>query len=411
MQADMIRVVITGIGAVTPIGNSFQQSWENLLAGVNGISLFRDIVTATDNLAGNLKDFSAGAYLPQKEILRLDPFVHYAAAAAGQAMADAGLGEHKNPQCFENAGVIIGSSRGGITTLNHAMRTLYKGGAKKLSAYLMAKTTVSMAASFISERYKMTGCTLGVSNACSSGATAIGEALRLIRHGYADIVLAGGAEAPLCELCFMGYGSSGALSKSVELNASRPFDKDRDGFILSEGAAVMVLETYERAKARGAHIYAEVTGYANVSDAYHMVKPSAEGQARAMESALSDSNISAGFVDFINAHATSTPAGDRTEAVAIEKVFGNLLNPIPVTANKSMTGHMLGASGAFEAAVTAMALHEGLLPPTINVSRQDADCPVNLVTTPLKGRFTFGLTNSFGFGGVNTVLVLRGMKE
>ncbi|MEO5358491.1 MAG: beta-ketoacyl-[acyl-carrier-protein] synthase family protein [Nitrospirae bacterium YQR-1] len=401
-----MRVVITGIGAVTPIGNSFSLSWESLLAGVNGISVFHhDSSTAGVHLAGKLKNFAAEAYLPHKDILRLDPFIHYAAAAAVQAVSDSGLSEHR---CFENAAVIIGTSRGGITTLNHGMRKLYKDGVRKLSAYLMAKTTASMAASYISERYKITGHTLCISNACSSGATALGEALRLIRHGYTDLVLAGGTEAPLCELCFMGYSASGALSKSTELNASRPFDKYRDGFILSEGATIMVLESYERAKARGVRIYAEIAGYANVSDAYHMVKPAAAGEAKAMEYALRDAVSAPGDVDFINAHATSTREGDRTEAAAIEKVFGSL--SIPVTANKSMTGHMLGASGAFEAAVTAMSLSEGLLPPAINVSEQDTGCPVNLVKSQLRGGFDVGLTNSFGFGGVNTVLLLKRVK-
>ncbi|QWR76346.1 beta-ketoacyl-[acyl-carrier-protein] synthase family protein [Candidatus Magnetomonas plexicatena] len=399
----MTRVVITGIGAVTPIGSTFCESWGNLLNGVSGITLHHDDFTGIVNAAGKLKKFSPSAYLTDKDVLRLDPFIHYALASAAMALKDAGLSDNIDDGYFENCGVVIGSSRGGITSLDNAMSKLYSGSAKKLSAYLMAKTTVSMAASCISEKFKMAGRTLGISNACSSGATAIGEAFRLVRHGYSDIVLAGGTEAPLCRLCFMGYGASGALSKSSTPNASRPFDKTRDGFVLSEGAAVMVIESYERAAARRAYMYAEIIGYGNVSDAFHIVKPNPAGEVKAMEAAIKDANITAHDIDFINAHATGTREGDHAESLAINKVFGKA---IPVTANKSMTGHMLGASGAFETAVTAMTLSKGILPPTINVKEQDESCPVSLTGSQLKGSFRCGLTNSFGFGGVNTVLVL-----
>ncbi|MBF0520226.1 MAG: beta-ketoacyl-[acyl-carrier-protein] synthase family protein [Nitrospirae bacterium] len=404
----MTRVVITGIGAVTPIGSTFCESWGNLLSGMSGITFHRDDFTGTVNAAGKLRGFSPSAYLTEREMLRLDPFIHYALASAGMAINDAGLNGNISDGSLENCGVVIGSSRGGITTLDQALSKLHAGSAKKLSAYLMAKTTVSMAASCISERFKMSGQTLGISNACSSGATAIGEAFRLVRHGYTDIALAGGTEAPLCRLCFMGYASSGALSKSILPNASMPFGKTRHGFVLSEGATVMVIESYERAIARGAYMYAEITGYGNVSDAFHIVKPNPYGETKAMELAIKDANITTDDIDFINVHATSTREGDYVEAMAINKVFGK--RPIPVTANKSITGHMLGASGAFEAAVTAMTLSKGILPPTINVNQQDENCHVNLTRSQLKGSFRYGLTNSFGFGGVNTVLVLGALN-
>lgn len=372
------------------MGAGFAESWEALKAGVSGIGPVTrfDASSLRWQAAGELKGFEPEQYLPRKDMMRLDPFVHYAFAASLMACEDAGLcGEG-----LSRAGVIIGSSRGGVVSLERGLRG-------RPSAYLMSGTTVSMAASYVSLRLGMKGHILGISTACSSGSVAVGEAARLIRGGHADAVVAGGADAPLCGFCFRGYGTSGALS---EQGISRPFDRGRDGFVLSEGAAVLVLEERESALGRGARIYGEVLGYGNASDAFHQTAPSAEGQARAMETALVDAGIGPGDIDLISVHATSTPIGDRMEARAINQVFGPL--PPPVSAVKSITGHMLGASGALEAAFAFMCMREGVVPPTINL--HEPECGLSHV--PALKRLPVGaaLCNSFGFGGVNSVLVM-----
>lgn len=384
----MRRAVVTGIGAVTPLGNSFAESWKALLEGRSGIGP----ITRFDpsgmpwRSAGELKDFRADKYIAAKDVMRLDPFVHYAAVAARMATEDAGL---ETPG-LESAAVLIGSSRGGIGSMAEAVRS-------RATAFLMAGTTVSMAASYVSKLLGARGHVLGISNACASGANAVGEAMRLIRAGYADVVLAGGAEAPLVPISFEGYGAAGALSKE---GVMRPFDKRRDGFVLSEGAAVLVLEDYTAALNRGARIYGEVLGYGNTSDAYHMTVPDSASQARAMRAALNDAGLREKAIQYINAHATSTPVGDRTEAESIAEVFGP---SVAVSATKSMTGHMLGASGAFEAGVALMCVQSGTIPPTANL--EEPDCGLFHVTENRRESIGAALSNSFGFGGVNAVLV------
>jgi 3-oxoacyl-[acyl-carrier-protein] synthase II len=306
--------------------------------------------------------------------------------------------------------VVIGSSRGGISTIERSIKDLHLKN-KRVSPYVMPATTVVMAASYIAQKFGFSGGALGVSTACASGATAIGEAVRLVRHGYADMALAGGAEAPICRICIEGYFSAGALSSSAGQGALKPFDLRRDGFVLSEGACVLVLEEMESAKSRGARIYAEIAGCADTCDAFDQVRPDFMGEARAIASALKDAGIAARDVDFINAHGTSTPLGDIAESKALQEVFagriaGRALD-IPLTANKSMTGHMLAASGAFEAAVSAMTIYKGVLPPTINCEEKDPLCGVRVSGLRLDGDFKVGVSNSFGFGGVNAVLVVR----
>ncbi|MBF0329559.1 MAG: beta-ketoacyl-[acyl-carrier-protein] synthase family protein [Nitrospirae bacterium] len=399
----MNRVAITGIGAVTPLGNDFRTSWTGVKQGFQGVGRLNRLDTSglPWTLAGEIKGFIPELFLNPKEIIRLDPFIQYAAAAASMAIADAGLIE----TMLSNAGVIVGSSRGGITALEKEMRKmLFKNAKPSVSPYLMPSSTISMAASFIAQKNSIKGECIGISNACASGANAIGEAFRRIKHGYSKIVLAGGTEAPLCRLCFEGYGVSGALSKGSDNLASKPFDKNRDGFVLAEGACIVVLEEYEAARQRGARIYAEVSGYSAINDAFHITKPDVDGEASAIKQALSDAGIHKEYIGHVNAHGTSTVLGDLSESKAINAVFGP---KIPVTALKSMTGHMLAASGAFESACTAMSLYEGVIPATVNVKGQDALCSINLTTRLAKSDSEFAVSNSFGFGGVNAVLVFK----
>ncbi len=396
----MRRVVITGIGAITPIGNSFHESWEGLLKGKNGIRDIRDRNLSRDiSIAGILNGFDKDIYLTNKESRKLDPFVHYAIAAAFMVLEDSELLYTDNG----NTAIIVGSSRGGITTINRTLSTSNK----RFSPYLMPSTTTNMAASYIAQRFKMKGFCLAISNACTSGANAIGEAFRLIKHGHSDVAIAGGTEAPLCELCLEGYNACNALTRNKDINASRPFDINRNGFVLSEGACIIVLEEYERAIKRGANVYAEIVGYGNTTDGFDQVKPDANGEAKAIRGAIKEGGLNENDIGFINTHGTSTLLGDRTESRAINMVFGERTKEIPISANKSMTGHMLAASGAFELASTAMSIKERKIPLTRNLGLIDPDCKVNVLTTTIDKEISTAISNSFGFGGVNAVLALR----
>lgn len=431
----MKRVVITGIGAITPLANNFPESWSLVKEGVSGIGrITRFNASGLQwTVAGEVKRFMPEPYLNKKEVLRLDPFVQYAVAASIMAAEDAGLIRQASSikSCvsttldtpclthdallknFElnNAGVIIGSSRGGITTIERELQKLYPSSLSpidyRLSTYLMPSTTISMAASYAAQKLGIRGICLGISNACASGTNAIGEAFRLIRHGYSDLIFAGGSDAPICRLCVEGYGVSGALSKIDNPSASRPFDKKRDGFVIAEGACVLAIEEYEHALKRNAKIYCEIIGYSNTTDAFHITKPHIEGEVKSINAALKDAGISSDDVDYINAHGTSTPVGDTTEALAIKKVFQRRTLQIPVSAIKSITGHMLAASGTFETACTAMTIKEGIIPPTINLNEKDKDCDINVITEKRDADIKIAITNSFGFGGVNAVIVLK----
>ncbi len=409
----MNRVVVTGIGAVSPLGNTFQESWaaaKNGLTGIGAVTGF-DASDIPWQVAGELKHFDPGRYLSVKELKRLDPFAQYAVAAAVMAAEDAGLISSfiLHPSSLSSAGIIVGSSRGGISSLEHSIIKSRRLSRKQhsVSPYLMPATTISMAPSYIAQKLGIKGCCLGVSNACASGANAIGEAYRLIISGYKYPVLCGGAEAPLCGICFQGYGASGALSKINDSTASRPFDRTRDGFVLSEGACIMVLEEYTTARKRGAKVYGEISGYGNTCDSFHQTIPSAEGEARAISAAIEDAGLAAGDIDFINAHGTSTILGDKTETEAIKITFGKKACEIPVFSLKSMTGHMLAASGALEAAITMISMCEGTIPPTINLTERDPECDLDIVTELRKADIEYAISNSFGFGGVNAVLVMK----
>lgn len=417
----MKRVVITGMGAVTPLADNFSNSWSLLKKGISGIGRITrfDVSGLQWTVAAEVKRFIPELYLNKKEVLRLDLFVQYAVAASIMAAEDAGLIEQSSEvksqksekELLDSAGVIIGSSRGGITTIEKEFQKLYSSSlspiAHRLSPYLMPSTTISMAASYVAQKLGIRGICLGISNACASGTIAIGEAFRLIRHGYSNLIFAGGSEAPICRLCVEGYGVSGALSKIDNPTASRPFDKKRDGFIIAEGACVLAIEEYEHAMERNAKIYCEIIGYGNTTDAFHITKPHIKGEVRSINTALEDAEISPDDIDYINAHGTSTPVGDTTEASAIKEVFGQRALQIPVTAIKSMTGHMLAASGAFETACTAITIKEGIIPPTINLTEKDRDCDINVITEKKEADIKIAITNSFGFGGLNAVLVLK----
>ncbi|MEW5744293.1 MAG: beta-ketoacyl-ACP synthase II [Nitrospirota bacterium] len=412
----MQRVVITGIGAVTPLAPDFRGSWNRMLEGASGLARAagRDLSSLPWSVVGEVKGFDPSPYLSEKERRQLDPFIHYALAAAVMAAEDAGLLPHipeeraRSPRIArsgESSGVIIGSSRGGIGTLERALHASAAG--RRPSPFLMPATTISMAASIIAQKLRTSGVCLGISTACASGANAVGEAFRMIRSGQASRVFAGGTEAPLCRIGVSGYGSSGALSRLSDASASRPFDRQRDGFVLAEGAAVLVLEEYHAARLRNAPVYAEIIGYSTLSDGHHLTRPQREGEARAISAALDDAGVGPEAVDYINAHATSTPLGDRTEAEALHQVFGRRAARLPVSALKSMTGHMLAASGAFEIACTAMSLKEEIIPPTINLSEKDPSCDLNVITEPSCLPMTVALSSSFGFGGINAVLALK----
>ncbi len=420
----MERIVITGIGAVTPIGNTFIESWNAVTDGVSGIRT----VTACDaedlpwNVAGEPQALNEHTFLSEREIRILDPFVRYAVAASVMAAQDAGLmdlWEGKKERISQKefgdyvseGAVIIGSSRGGIRTiekaLTHERKNQNKAGWFGVSPFIMPATTVGMASSYVAQRLNMRGYCLGISNACSSGANAVGEAYRLLRSGYRGPVVAGGADAAVCRLCLEGYGVSGALSKRTSDSASRPFDRSRDGFVLAEGACIMVLERNDCAANRGATVYGEITGYGNTADAFHQTKPDAAGQARAMIRALQEASLVSKQVDYLNTHGTGTYLGDQAESEAIGMVYGEHASKIPASAIKAMTGHMLAASGAFEVATSLMSLKEGIIPPTINISEQDHACAVNIVTEKMERDIQTAVSHSFGFGGVNTVLVCR----
>ena len=418
----MTRIVITGIGAVTPIGNTFRDSWESACAGTSGIRTISrvEIPGKHRTVCGEIRDFDPLRYLSAKEVRRIDLFAQYAVSAAIMAAVDAGLitagdketgaggGNQQSGEDYLSSGsVIIGSSRGGISTIEHALLKSAQTLKSRTSSYLMPATTISTAASYTAQKLAIRGHCLGISNACTSGTNAVGEAFRLIRSGHAGPVFAGGSDAPISRVCIEGYGAAGALSRIRDRSASRPFDKKRDGFVLSEGACVVVIERRDAALKRRAHIYAEIKGYGSTTDAFHQTRPHPDGEALAMRAALAMAGASPEEIDLISAHGTSTPLGDLVESRAIRQVFGDCASRTPVTAMKSMTGHMLAASGAFEAASAAMAIDQGILFPTINLSEQDKDIHLSIVRQATRANIRTALINSFGFGGVNAVLVLQ----
>ena len=390
------RVVITGIGAVTPLGLSYRETWESLLGGKSGIGK-----TGRESLkglpypaAGEVKGFDEVSPFTEKEKRRLDPFIQYLVVSAMEAVRDAGLGSIEAPL------IIVGSSRGGISGVEDS---LCREG-RRIRPSLMTSTMIGMGVSAVAERLGVAASGFGVSSACASGAIAVGEACRAIRAGDATIAIAGGTEAPLTRFCMEGYGGMGLLSRRADPSASRPFDRERDGFVLAEGATVMVLEELGSALERGAGIYAEIRGFETVITPDGQIRPLASVEAGLMERLIQRAGLSQEDVDFVSAHATSTPVGDRVEAEAIFRVFGKT---VKVTGLKGATGHMLGASGALETAVAASVLRHGIIPGTINLAApEDEMPPISIVREAERGEYRAGITNSFGLGGINVSLLL-----
>lgn len=408
----MERVVITGMGVVSPIGNNVEKFWRNLTEGKSGISSIDtfDVSNHKAKIAGIIRDFNADDTLGKNEGRRLDRFSQFALAAAEQAWTDSKL--DIDDINLERLGVYVGSGIGGIETLIDNVDTLREKGPRRVSPTLVPAMISNAAAAQISIKWNAMGPTMSPVSACAIGNTAIGEAFRLIRFGEADAVFAGGAEAAITDLSLASFGNATALSTRNDhpTNASRPFDVNRDGFVMSEGAGILILESLSHALRRDAKIYAEVIGYGASSDAYHMVAthPEGKGAYLAMKMALKNAKISPEEIDVISAHATSTEVGDRSETLAIKKLFESKAYQIPITANKSMLGHMLGAAGGVEAIALAKSLQEGIIPPTINLEKPDSLCDLDYVPgIARKVEICTGLSNSFGFGGHNAAIVLK----
>ncbi|MFB7813217.1 beta-ketoacyl-ACP synthase II [Paenibacillus chitinolyticus] len=412
----MERVVITGMGIISPLGNGVAPFWERLVQGQSGISRIDtfDTTRYKAKIAGLVRDFDGEALFGRKEARKMDRFCQFALAAADQALLDAELDLDMTDR--ERVGVYVGSGIGGIGTLLEQNRVLLERGPERVSPTLVPMMISNMAAAMISIRHQTLGPTMSPVTACSIGNSAIGEAFRTIRTGDADVIIAGGSEAAAGEISLASFGNATALSTCNEepAKASRPFDAGRDGFVMAEGAGILILESLSHARRRNARIYAEVTGYGASSDAYHMVAthPEGRGAQQAMKSALASAGIAPSEVDVISAHATSTGVGDKSETIAIKNLFGEDAYRIPVTANKSMTGHMFGAAGGAEAIALVKTLQEGIIPPTINLEQRDPDCDLDYVPgTARKAELEIGLSNSFGFGGHNAVIVLRKYRE
>ncbi|MCY9140913.1 beta-ketoacyl-ACP synthase II [Peribacillus frigoritolerans] len=406
----MERVVITGMGVVSPIGNNVEKFWKNLTEGKSGISSIDtfDVSNHKAKIAGIIRDFNADDTLGKNEARRLDRFSQFALAAAEQAWTDSKL--NIDDINLERLGVYVGSGIGGIETLIDNVDTLREKGPRRVSPTLVPAMISNAAAAQISIKWNAMGPTMSPVSACAIGNTAIGEAFRLIRFGEADAVFAGGAEAAITDLSLASFGNATALSTRNDnpAKASRPFDVNRDGFVMSEGAGILILESLSHALRRDAKIYAEVIGYGASSDAYHMVAthPEGKGAYLAMKMALKNANISPEEIDVISAHATSTEVGDRSETLAIKKLFESKAYQIPITANKSMLGHMLGAAGGVEAIALAKSLMEGIIPPTINLEKPDSLCDLDYVPgVARKVEISTGLSNSFGFGGHNAAII------
>jgi 3-oxoacyl-[acyl-carrier-protein] synthase II len=406
------NVVITGLGAVTPIGNTAPVFWQALLAGRSGIAPITrfDASRLPTRIAGEIKNFKAEPFMDPKEARRTDLFVQYAAAAAQEAIQDAGL--DKTPPDPDRAGAIIGTGIGGISTLEAQHKNMLEKGPSRISPFFIPMMIANMASGFISIRWNLKGPNLATVSACSSGANAIGDAFDVIRENKADVMVCGGAEATLTELCFAGFSSMKAMSTRNDEpeRASRPFDRDRDGFVMGEGAGVVVLEEETYAKKRGARIYARLVGYGLTADAYHITAPDPEGDgaARAMAAALEDGGLKPEDVSYINAHGTSTPLNDKTETAAVKTVFGAHARRLALGSTKSMTGHLLGAAGGIELVATVYAVREGILPPTINYEHPDPECDLDCVPNEArKATIHAALSNSLGFGGHNVTLAVR----
>ncbi|MCG7962372.1 MAG: beta-ketoacyl-ACP synthase II, partial [Candidatus Thiodiazotropha taylori] len=400
------RVVVTGLGMVAPVGLDVASSWENIQAGKSGIQPIThfDVESFSTQFGGPIYGFEVTDYIPKKEAKKMDKFIHYGVAAGIQAIKDSGL--EVTEENADRIGVLIGSGIGGITGIENSYQSYLDGGPRKISPFFVPSSIINMVSGNLSIMYGLKGPNYSIVSACSSGAHSIAEAAMMIRFGRTDVMIAGGAEMATSPVGLGGFAAARALSRRNDdpQAASRPWDKDRDGFVLSDGAGVVVLEEYEQAKARGAKIYAELVGVGMNSDAFHMTAPSKDGSgaAQCMQMALKDAGINLEEVDYINAHGTSTPAGDVAETLAVKRAFGDHAHNLCVSSTKSMTGHMLGAAGGAEAVFTILALHNQVVPPTINLENQDPDCDLDYVpNTAREMKLDVVISNSFGFGGTN----------
>jgi len=406
------RVVVTGLGIVSPVGNSIPVAWDNIVAGKSGIGPIThfDVSDFSVRFGGEIRDFDVSSYIPAKDARRMGAFIHYGIAAACQAIEDSGI--EITPANASRAGVAIGSGIGGLHGIELAYQSYLDGGPRKISPFFVPGNIINMIAGNLSIMYGMKGPNIAIVTACTTSTHNIGVAARTIAYGDADIMVAGGAEMTTCPTGIGGFAAARALSTRNDdpQAASRPWDLDRDGFVLSDGAGILVLEEYEQARARGANIYAELVGFGMSGDAYHMTQPSegGEGPAQCMNAALADAGLNHADVDYINAHGTSTPAGDIAETLAIKRAFGELATKVAISSTKSMTGHLLGAAGGVEAVFTVLALRDQVAPPTINLDNPDPQCDLDYVpNTAREMKIDIALSNSFGFGGTNGTLVLR----
>ena len=402
------RVVITGLGQISPVGNDVETAWQNLLAGKSGIGRITkfDASDVSCQIAGEVKD-----YLPAKEARRMDSFIHYGIAGALQAIQDARLDEFTELD-KDRVGVNIGSGIGGLPLIEETSRNVLAGGARKINPFFIPGSLINLISGHITILKGYRGHNYGIVSACASGTHAIGESARLIKYGDVDVMIAGGAESAVCTLGVGGFAAMKALSTRNDdpAAASRPWDKDRDGFVMGEGSGVLVLEELEHAKRRGARIYAELAGFGASSDAYHITAPNAEGPALALSRAIKDSGLPVEAIDYVNAHGTSTPLGDANETNATKAVFGEHAKKLVVSSTKSMTGHLLGAAGGVEAVYSVLAIRDQIAPPTINLVNQDFDAGCDLdycANTARKLEINAVASNSFGFGGTNGTLVFK----
>ncbi|MCV6621039.1 MAG: beta-ketoacyl-ACP synthase II [Cellvibrionaceae bacterium] len=406
------RVVVTGLGMVSPVGNTVADTWQNILAGKSGVGMIEkfDASAFTTRFSAAVKDLEVGDYMPVKDARKMDPFIQYGMVAGIQAMEDSGL--QVTDENAPRIGAAIGSGIGGIGSIEDGAKTIAERGPRRISPFFVPGAIINMISGNLSIKYGFRGPNLAVVTACTTGTHCIGLAARSIQYGEADAMIAGGAEMATSPVGLGGFAAARALSTRNDdpQAASRPWDKDRDGFVLGEGAGVMVLEEYEHAKARGAKIYAELVGFGMSGDAYHMTSPPEDGAGAAlsMQNAINDAAIETSAINYINAHGTSTPAGDVAECIAVKSVMGNDVDQVAVSSTKSMIGHLLGAAGSVEAILSVLAIKDQVAPPTINLDNPDEGCDINLVPhTAQEREIDAVLSNSFGFGGTNGSLIFR----
>lgn len=404
------RVVVTGLGLITPVGIGVKESWANIINGQSGIGKITkfDCSTFPSQIAGEVKNFDPLAYIPPKDARRMDTFIQFGIAAGIEAFKDSGIEVNDNNS--ERIGVSVGSGIGGINLIESTSDVFDEGGVRKVSPFFIPGTIINMISGNLSIMLNLKGPNVSIVTACTTGTHSIGDAARMIEYGDADVMLAGGSEAAITELSVAGFSAAKALSSRNDdpKTASRPWDKDRDGFVIGEGAGVMVLEEYEHAKQRCAKIYAELSGYGMSADAYHITAPNMDGPRRSIVNALKNANVNPDNVQYINAHGTSTPLGDLNETNAIKATFGDFAKKLIVNSTKSMTGHLLGGAGGIESVFTVLAIHNQISPPTINIFNQDPECDLDYCANEARSmKIDVALKNNFGFGGTNGSLVFK----